>query len=267
MTPLAVGQERIVAADQRRARPATACSRWSPAASRSSTTPGPRTSTTSASRRSSRGCSRSRTARCAILVQGGAAGRGSRAGSRESPYLFAEVEELPDVVEETPELVALMRNVQATFTQHRRGGPLPARGAADRGREHRRPQRALAPDRGRAADQDRGEAGAARGGRRRARLRPLSEVLARELELISIGSRIQSQVQSELDKSQREYFLRQQLKAIQEELGEQRRVGRRGERAARAARRDRASRGGPQAGRPRARRGSSSSRRRRPSTA
>ena len=37
---------------------------------------------------------------------------------------------------------------------------------------------------------------------------------------MAIGSRIQSQVQSELDKGQREYFLRQQLKAIQEELGE-----------------------------------------------
>ena len=34
------------------------------------------------------------------------------------------------------------------------------------------------------------------------------------------GSRIQSQVESELDRTQREYFLRQQLKAIQEELGE-----------------------------------------------
>src|ERR671931_70230 len=53
-----------------------------------------------------------------------------------------------------------------------------------------------------------------------ARLRLLSEVLARELELISIGSRIQSQVESEMEKGQREYFLRQQLKAIQEELGE-----------------------------------------------
>src|ERR687885_629158 len=52
------------------------------------------------------------------------------------------------------------------------------------------------------------------------RLRRLSEILARELEVISIGSKIQSQVQSELDKGQREYFLRQQLKAIQDELGE-----------------------------------------------
>ena len=52
------------------------------------------------------------------------------------------------------------------------------------------------------------------------RLRRLSELLARELELISIGTKIQSQVQSEMDKGQREFFLRQQLKAIQEELGE-----------------------------------------------
>ena len=52
------------------------------------------------------------------------------------------------------------------------------------------------------------------------RLRRLSEVLARELEVAAIGTKIQSQVQSELEKGQREYFLRQQLKAIQEELGE-----------------------------------------------
>ena len=52
------------------------------------------------------------------------------------------------------------------------------------------------------------------------RLRMLSELLARELELVEIGTRIQSQVQSEMDKGQREYFLRQQLKAIQDELGE-----------------------------------------------
>jgi ATP-dependent Lon protease len=52
------------------------------------------------------------------------------------------------------------------------------------------------------------------------RLRMLSELLARELELVEIGTKIQTQVQSEMDKGQREYFLRQQLKAIQEELGE-----------------------------------------------
>ena len=52
------------------------------------------------------------------------------------------------------------------------------------------------------------------------RLRRRSELLAREVELISIGTKIQSQVESEMQKGQREFFLRQQLKAIQEELGE-----------------------------------------------
>jgi ATP-dependent Lon protease len=46
-------------------------------------------------------------------------------------------------------------------------------------------------------------------------------MLAREADIVAIGSRIQDQVQSEMDRGQREWFLRQQLKAIQEELGEQ----------------------------------------------
>src|SRR5213076_956513 len=53
-----------------------------------------------------------------------------------------------------------------------------------------------------------------------ARLREISAILNRELEVVELGSKIQSQVQSEMEKGQREYFLRQQLKAIQEELGE-----------------------------------------------
>jgi ATP-dependent Lon protease len=52
------------------------------------------------------------------------------------------------------------------------------------------------------------------------RLRRLTAILSRELEVFELGTKIQSQVQEEMDKSQREYFLRQQLKAIQEELGE-----------------------------------------------
>jgi ATP-dependent Lon protease len=53
-----------------------------------------------------------------------------------------------------------------------------------------------------------------------ARLRLVSSILTRELEVFELGSKIQSQVASEIDKGQREFFLRQQLKAIQEELGE-----------------------------------------------
>ncbi|MBC7247957.1 MAG: endopeptidase La [Actinobacteria bacterium] len=52
------------------------------------------------------------------------------------------------------------------------------------------------------------------------RLERLTLYLNKEIEILEIGSRIQSQVQTEMSKSQREYFLREQLKAIQKELGE-----------------------------------------------
>jgi ATP-dependent Lon protease len=52
------------------------------------------------------------------------------------------------------------------------------------------------------------------------RLRDVSRILNRELEVFELGSKIQTQVQSEIEKGQREFFLRQQLKAIQDELGE-----------------------------------------------
>jgi ATP-dependent Lon protease len=54
----------------------------------------------------------------------------------------------------------------------------------------------------------------------RERLEKLTAILSREIELLELGHKIQSQVQSELNKNQREFFLRQQLKAIQKELGE-----------------------------------------------
>ena len=55
---------------------------------------------------------------------------------------------------------------------------------------------------------------------RRARLNEIHRHLTRELELLELRSRIQSQVQGQLSQSQREFYLREQLKAIQKELGE-----------------------------------------------
>jgi ATP-dependent Lon protease len=54
----------------------------------------------------------------------------------------------------------------------------------------------------------------------RARMDALNRILIKELEVLELGSKIQSQVQSEVGKNQREYFLREQMKAIQKELGE-----------------------------------------------
>ncbi len=52
------------------------------------------------------------------------------------------------------------------------------------------------------------------------RLKRLTYILARELEMLELTHKIQSDVKSSIDKGQREYFLRQQLQAIREELGE-----------------------------------------------
>ena len=154
-----------------------------------------------------------------ILVQAGQRVR-IKGYETEQPYLVARVEPEPDVVEEGPELTALMRNVQETFRQIIEDVPyLPEElqlavtnvdepsmlshliAGALRIKTEEKQQ--LLEERDVAK-----------------RLRRLSEILARELEVAAIGSRIQSQVQSEMDRTQREYVLRQQLRAIQEELGE-----------------------------------------------
>ncbi len=52
------------------------------------------------------------------------------------------------------------------------------------------------------------------------RMRQLIGILTRELDVLELGSKIQSDVRSEIEKGQREFFLRQQMRAIQQELGE-----------------------------------------------
>ena len=52
------------------------------------------------------------------------------------------------------------------------------------------------------------------------KLRRLMTILTKELEVLELGHQIQTEAQSEMEKMQREYFLREQLKAIQRELGE-----------------------------------------------
>ncbi len=52
------------------------------------------------------------------------------------------------------------------------------------------------------------------------RMQLMLRLLSREVEVLEVGSKLQSQVHSEMSKSQRDYYLREQLKAIQRELGE-----------------------------------------------
>lgn len=55
----------------------------------------------------------------------------------------------------------------------------------------------------------------------RERLEKLTYLVTKELQILELGSKIQSEVQGEINKTQREYYLREQLKAIQRELGEE----------------------------------------------
>ncbi len=154
-----------------------------------------------------------------ILVQGG---ERVRIGDyvTEDPYLVARIEPLPDEVEETPELEALTRNVQRSFSEIIEQIPyLPEElQLAVTNIEDPSALTHLIAGALRIATTEKQELLEEVDVTKR--LRRLTEILARELEVIQLGSKIQSQVQSEIDKGQREYFLREQLKAIQQELGE-----------------------------------------------
>ena len=154
-----------------------------------------------------------------VLIQGGPRVRVTQ-WVQTTPYLVAEVEHARDKVRESAQLEALARNVQRTFSSivgqvpylpeelqvmianvddpvmlsHLISGAL--RLSADE-------KQALLEE----LDVTK-------------RLRRLSEILARELEVVALDTEIQTQVQSELQKGQRDFYLRQQLKAIQDELGE-----------------------------------------------
>ena len=154
-----------------------------------------------------------------ILVNGGQRVQLGEYTSTE-PYLVAKITELPDEIEPSTELQALHRNVQSTFTQIIEQVPyLPEElQVAVANLEDPAELAHMIAGALRIDSAEKQELLEERDVARR--LRRLSEFLARELEVVSLGSQIQSQVQSEMDKGQREYYLRQQLKAIQEELGE-----------------------------------------------
>jgi ATP-dependent Lon protease len=137
------------------------------------------------------------------------------------PYLVAELGALPDIVVESPELEALTRNVQGLFSR--------VIGLAPYLPEELQLAAANVDDPSALAHLVASTLRTIRTAERQElletldvteRLRKVSAILSRELEVFELGSKIQSQVQSEMEKGQREYFLRQQLKAIQQELGE-----------------------------------------------
>ena len=139
---------------------------------------------------------------------------------QDEPYLVGRFIEVPDIYEETPQTQALSQNVQTLFA--RLIGLMPylpeelALAAANVDDPSALCHLVASTLRLKTAEKqqllelDDVEK----------RLRAVLVILNRELEVAELGSKIQNQVVSEMESTQREYFLRQQLKAIQEELGE-----------------------------------------------
>jgi ATP-dependent Lon protease len=154
-----------------------------------------------------------------VLVQGIRRVRLERRVS-DDPYLIGDFAESPDLLEETKELEALTRNVQGLFARIIGLVPYLPEELQIAAANVDDPSalchlvastlRLKTEEKQQLLEETNVEQ----------RLRDVSLVLNRELEVFELGTRIQSQVQSELEKGQRELFLRQQLKTIQEELGE-----------------------------------------------
>jgi ATP-dependent Lon protease len=154
-----------------------------------------------------------------ILVQGASRVR-LTAHVDEDPYLMAEFAEAPDVLEETREVEALTRNVQSLFARIIGLVPyLPEElQIAAANVEDPSALCHLVASTLRLKTEEKQHLLELTNVHER--LREVSTILNRELEVFELGSRIQSQVQEEMEKGQREFFLRQQLRAIQDELGE-----------------------------------------------
>ena len=140
--------------------------------------------------------------------------------SSTAPYLRARIVELADETPTGVEVQALMRTVQAQIEQYvANGAPVPPE-AAVAARNISEPglladMVAYSPDMTTEQRQELLETVDVI-----ERLKLVSNFLARQIEILELKGKIQSEVKSEMDKTQREYILREQLKAIQRELGE-----------------------------------------------
>jgi ATP-dependent Lon protease len=136
------------------------------------------------------------------------------------PYLRGRVERVEVAVERTPELEALMRTIVSLFQQVVALAPnLPDELAV---------ASMNLPDPGSLADLVAAHVNLSLEESQeiletldvQERMEKLTSFINRELEILELRGKIQSQVKTEVDKAQREFLLREQLKAIQEELGE-----------------------------------------------
>jgi ATP-dependent Lon protease len=139
---------------------------------------------------------------------------------QEEPYLKARIELRPEIIEEGTEIEALARNARSQFEHIAEMIPSIPRELVAAVLSLEDPlqivytvanfQRMDLSDAEAILELDSVSQ----------KLHKLVGILAREIEVLEIGQKIQNEARSEIEKVQREYFLREQLKAIQKELGE-----------------------------------------------
>ncbi len=139
---------------------------------------------------------------------------------QEEPFLKAVVTAVPETVEDTLEVQALMRNTTDLFGRMVALAPNLADDLLTVAINIEEPRHLvyfiasnlrLDPEQKQALLEIDGI---------KAKLEELNGHMSRELEVLELGKKIQSNVQEEVSKTQRDYFLREQMKAIQKELGE-----------------------------------------------
>ena len=154
-----------------------------------------------------------------VLVHGGDRVR-LTAFPASDPFLVATVEPMPDVVEESDEMKALAGNVLSAFGRVVDLVPyLPDElqmAAANVEDPSTLSYLVISSLRLPVAEKQE----LLEEVRVSQRLRRLNEILARETQVLELGARIQAEVEQDIEHGQREFVLRQQLKAIQDELGE-----------------------------------------------
>jgi ATP-dependent Lon protease len=154
-----------------------------------------------------------------ILVEGLRRFRVKEFGA-QSPYLTAKVEHLKDIVDDSLELAALMRNAEREFQEIVKLSPTLS--------EQIKIAALNTEDAGKLADLIAANLNLSLEERQhlleipsvRERLTRLLPLLSRELEVLKLGSKIQNEVVTSMSKNQRDFFLREQIRAIQRELGE-----------------------------------------------
>jgi ATP-dependent Lon protease len=141
---------------------------------------------------------------------------------QSDPYFTAKVQPLPEVEADTLEAQAMMRTVLEQFREYVNASkalPNEILVAANNIKEAGKLADLVAANM-QVADEVTQRQSILEINDPLERLRKINEMLIREVQLMDMTSKIQTQVQEEVGKSQREYFLREQLKAIQRELGE-----------------------------------------------